>query len=187
MDAHHNVAYTAHNPQGDVLGVVGLGNIGYRIATKAYKAFDMRIIYHDPKRLPFEAHRYADLNELLAEAKCVVLAAPGGRKILDKEANSKLKKGTRVVNVARGSLIGDELLADALEKGDISAVGLDVYEQESRPDARLAKNRNATLTCQTAGGALETRVGFERLPMENVQAVLTGQAPLTPVNKHSMK
>lgn len=195
-DAHQNAQFTSRNPAGHVLGVVGLGNIGYRIAEKAYWALGMRIVYYDvvPKSPEMEAavggaRRCETLDQLLAEADCVVMAAPSqaGRKVLDREEIFKMKKGARLVNIARGSLVNEEAVADALEQGHLFAVGLDVHEKEPVPTPRLVKHRQAILTSHTAGGALETTMGFEKLAMQNVLAVLTGQEPLTPVNKHLLK
>ncbi|KAK8123988.1 Glyoxylate reductase 1 [Apiospora kogelbergensis] len=190
-DAHINAQFTARNPQGHVLGIVGLGNIGYRIAVKAFKAFDMRITYYDPfpksaaQESAIHATRCASMEELLAGADCVILAAPGGSgKLMTQERIAQMKQGSRLVNIARGSLVDEEAVAAALETGHLSAVGLDVFENEPRPNPKLASKRNATLTCHTAGGALETAMGFEGLSMKNVLAVLAGQPPLTPVNQH---
>ncbi|KAJ4424927.1 hypothetical protein N0V82_000431 [Gnomoniopsis sp. IMI 355080] len=195
MDAHINVQFSAHNPAGHTLGVIGLGHIGYKIATKAHAAFGMKIIYFDifPKSPAQEAaiaaRRCDSLDQLLAESDCVLVATPaqGGRKIIGREELKKMKVGSRLVNIARGSLVDEEGVADALESGHLFAVGLDVYENEPTPNPRLVKNRQATLTCHTAGGALETTMGFEKLAMQNVLAVLTGQEPLTPVNQHLLK
>lgn len=194
-DAHAHSQLTAHNPRGNIVGIIGLGNIGYTIATKAYKALGVKIVYYDPfpkspeQEAAIEARRAATLDEMLAEADCVVIAAPGagGKKIMDRETIAKMKKGSRLVNIARGSLVDEEAVADAMDSGHLFAVGLDVFENEPFPNPRLQKMRNATLTCHTAGGALETSIGFERLSMENARAVLTGQPALTPVNKHMMK
>lgn len=194
-DAHRNAPVGAHNPAGHTLGVIGLGNIGYRIAQKAYAAFGMKILYHDlfPKSAAQEAtiggaRRYEKLEDMLAVADCVVLAAPGGGgRILDRERIGQLKKGARVVNIARGNLIDEEALADALDEGRVYAVGLDVHEAEPVVSPRLARNVKASLTSHTAGGAFETTSGFEELSMRNVIAVLGGGEPLTPVNKHMIK
>ncbi|KAF4975686.1 hypothetical protein FZEAL_7576 [Fusarium zealandicum] len=194
-DAHAHTQLTAYNPRGHVLGMIGLGNIGYQIASKVYKALGMKIVYYDPFRKPAEqeaaidAKYYAALEDVLAIADCVVVAAPGagGKKVLGRQEIAKMKKGSRLVNIARGSLVDEESVADAMDSGHLFAVGLDVFEDEPRPNARLQKMRNATLTCHTAGGALDTSIGFERLAMENVMAVLEGKEPLTPVNKHLFK
>lgn len=199
LDAHLHAQFTARNPAGHTLGVVGLGSIGAKVAAKARAALGMAVVYHDvaPKSPEQEAaaggaRRCASLGELLAAADCTVVAAPGqqaGRGALlgREEIFGMMKRGARLVNVARGSLVDEEAVADALESGQLFAVGLDVFENEPEPHPRLVKNRQAMLTCHTAGGALETAIGFERLAMQNVLAVLTGQQPLTPVNKHLMK
>lgn len=194
LDAHINAQFTARNPQGHALGLVGLGNIGYRIAEKAHAALGMRILYYDPfpksaaQEAAVGATRCASLDALLAAADCVVLAAPGGSgKVINRESIAKMKQGARLVNIARGALVDEQAVVDALESGHLAAVGLDVFENEPHPHPKLASNRNATLTCHTAGGALETAMGFEGLSMKNVLAVLTGQPPLTPVNKHLIK
>lgn len=195
VDAHQNVQYMSRNPRGHTLGIIGLGNIGYRIAMKAYAAFGMEVIYFDvvskspEQEAAIAARRCETLDQLLAEADCVVLAAPaqGGKKVLDREQVFKMKRGSRLVNIARGSLVNEEAVADALEEGLLVAVGLDVHENEPIPNPRLVNNRQAILTSHTAGGTLETVIGFERLAMQNVQAVLMGQEPLTPVNKHLLK
>lgn len=195
IDAHANLQHTAHNPRGHIIGLVGLGNIGYMIATKAYKALGLKVFYYDPypksseQERAIEATCCASLDELLAVADCVVLAAPGtgGEKIIDREAVMKMKKGSRLVNIARGNLLDEEAVADALDSGHLSAVGLDVFESEPHPNPRLKKMRNASLTCHTAGGAVETVIGFERLALQNVLNVLSGGPPLTAVNKHFFK
>ncbi|KAF5653870.1 alcohol dehydrogenase [Fusarium sp. NRRL 25303] len=194
-DAHAHTQLTAFNPRGHTLGVIGLGNIGYQIALKTYKALGMRIAYYDPfpkspeQEAAIEATNYPKLEDMLAIADCIVIAAPGagGKKILGREEISKMKKGSRLVNVARGSLVDEEAVADAMDSGHLFAVGLDVFEDEPRPNPRLKKMRNATLTCHTAGGALDTSIGFERLAIENVIAVLEGRDAITPVNKYLFK
>ncbi|PSR73946.1 putative D-mandelate dehydrogenase [Coniella lustricola] len=199
-DAHLHAQFTARNPAGHTLGIVGLGHIGVRIAAKARAALAVRIVYYDPAPKAMlaatlaeqdaalgGARRCATLEEMLGAADCTVVAAPGqagGRQVLDRAMIYKMKKGARLVNIARGSLVDEEAVADALEEGHLFAVGLDVFEKEPVPNRRLAAHRQATLTCHTAGGALETAMGFETLAMQNVLAVLTGEEPLTAVNSH---
>lgn len=195
LDAHRNSPLTAHNPASHALGIIGLGNIGCKIATKAFHAFGMRILYNDlyPKspeqEAAIKARRYLDLDDLLAEADCIVIATPGGgaKKLIDAEKLRKMKRGARLVNIARGSLIDEDAVADALGSGQLAAVGLDVHADEPHVNPRLIASRNATLTCHTAGGAVETVIGFEALAMKNVLAVLRGEEPLTPVKEHMMK
>ena len=195
LDAHRNATMTAHNPRGHTLGVIGLGNIGYTIAQKAYAAFGMKIMYNDlfqkgsEKGKAIGATYYKDLGEMLAISYYVCIATPGagGKKLIDASVLKKFMKGSRLVNIARGQLLDEEAVADALESGQLHAAGLDVHENEPYVSPQLTKMRSVTLTCHSAGGAIETNVGFEALSMENVEKVLTGQKPLTPVNEHLMK
>jgi lactate dehydrogenase-like 2-hydroxyacid dehydrogenase len=192
LDAHKNATPTAHNPRGHTLGIIGLGNIGYTIAKKAYAAFGMKIAYYDlyPKSPEQEsaigATLYKSLDNLLEVSDCIVLATPGqgDRKLIDAACLMKFKPGSRLVNIARGSLVDADAVADAIESGHLFAAGLDVHEDEPNVNPRLLKLQNVTLTCHNAGGAVETNIGFEALAMQNIEKVLTGQEPLTPVNKH---
>ncbi|ESZ90410.1 hypothetical protein SBOR_9198 [Sclerotinia borealis F-4128] len=195
QDCHTNAAVVSHNPRGHTLGVVGLGNIGYNIACKAYLAFGMKILYYDvvqkspSQEADIEAQFFPNLNEMLALSDCVVLATPAspdGSKFLDQQRLTKFKEGSRFVNIARGVLVDENALADAVQSGKLVGVGLDVHEHEPRVNDRLKASRNVTLTSHNAGGTLETHIGFEELSMKNIDAVLKGKEALTPVNKHLM-
>lgn len=193
LDAHKYATMTAHNPRGQKLGIIGLGNIGYAIAQKAFAAFGMEIHYHDlyQKSQKLEdavgATFHQSLEELLGISDCIVLATPfSGETLIEASTLQKFKKGSRLVNIARGGLVDEAALVSALESGHIFAAGLDVHANEPHVHPDLVKNRQVNLTCHNAGGAIETNYGFERLAMENVQAVLRGKGPLTPVNRHLM-
>ncbi|EDN96554.1 hypothetical protein SS1G_01480 [Sclerotinia sclerotiorum 1980 UF-70] len=196
QDCHTNAAIMSHNPRGHTLGIVGLGNIGYNIARKAHLAFGMKILYYDIVRKPsfqeadIGAQFFTNIDEMLALSDCVVLATPAspdGKKFLDRQRLSKFKEKSRFVNIARGVLVDEEALADAVQSGKLVGVGLDVHEHEPRVNERLKASRNVTLTSHNAGGTLETHIGFEELSMKNIDAVLKGKAPLTPVNKHLLR
>lgn len=194
QEAHKNTQLTAWNPRGRTLGMIGLGNIGYTIAQKAYRAFGMKILYHDPYRKSteqenaIEATYCASNEEMVAQADCVVLAMPfGGREIIDAALLSHFRDGSRFVNIARGKLVDEEAVIVALESGKLHAVGLDVQYNEPHVHPKMATMRNVALTCHTAGGAMDTVLGFERLAMENCERVILGQEPLTAVNKHLIK
>ncbi|KAG9738697.1 hypothetical protein KCU73_g9670, partial [Aureobasidium melanogenum] len=194
LDAHANATTTAHNPRDHILGIIGLGNIGYTIAQKAFAGFGMKIHYYDVARKSRQQEEavnatYVDsLESLLGTSDCVLLAAPfGGRKIIDAERLAMFKQGSRFVNIARGSLVDEDALVQALKTGRIFATGLDVFEKEPAIHAELRAMRNVTLTCPNAGGAIETNYGFKSLAMENVEALLLTGKALTPVNAHLMK
>ncbi|GAM42063.1 hypothetical protein TCE0_043r15696 [Talaromyces pinophilus] len=194
QEAHKHTQLTAWNPRGRTLGLIGLGNIGYTIAQKAYRAFGMKILYYDPFRKSaeleqaIEATYCASNEELVAQVDCVVLAMPfGGKEIIDATLLSHFRDGSRFVNIARGKLVDEEAVIAALESGKLHAVGLDVQYNEPHVHPKMAAMRNVALTCHTAGGAMDTVLGFERLAMENCERVILGQEPLTAVNKHLIK
>ncbi|KAI4286187.1 MAG: hypothetical protein L6R38_000083 [Xanthoria sp. 2 TBL-2021] len=194
--AHHDLPATSYNPRGHTLGIVGLGNIGYAIALKAYAAFGMKILYHDIVRKRPEqedvvqAEFHPDVGSMLRKTDCLLLATPstlGGRPFLTSEVIAQLPRGSRFVNIARGSLVDEDALADALESGHLAAAGLDVHASEPHVNKRMVNMLNVTMTCHTGGGAVETKTGFEQLAMENVERVLNGMEALTPVNGHLIK
>lgn len=124
---------------------------------------------------------------MLTQTDCLVLATPStfsGRPFLTADVISLLPRGARFVNIARGSLVDEDALANALEEGHLAAAALDVHAHEPRVCERFARMDNVLLTSHTGGGVVETRHGFERLAMENVERVLLGMEALTPVNKH---
>lgn len=177
----------------------------------------MRVHYFDVARKPAALERdlgatfHPTLRSLLGASDCVVLCAPGtsGPALVGREElTAWLKPGARLVNVARGSLVDEGALADALESGRVSAAALDVHADEPRVSRRLLKFAGTEiasagaqggrmsgdgsgkavnpgrvlLTCHNAGGTVETHIGFEELAMRNILAVLGGQEPITPVN-----
>lgn len=220
--AHQRMTAHSHNPRGNALGLIGLGRIGQLIARKLGHpdTFGMKIHYYDVRRQPEDVERalgatyHPTLKDLLAASDCAVLctpASPDGKPLLRAESFSWFRPGSRFVNIARGSLVDEEALADALESGRLSAAGLDVYAAEPRISPRLvqlagvgqlarpgaqggrldekalggaANPATVLLTCHNAGGTVETHIGFEELAMRNIMAVLGGEAAITPVNLH---
>jgi lactate dehydrogenase-like 2-hydroxyacid dehydrogenase len=194
QDAMSNIAAVTHNPNGSVLGVVGLGKIGYRVAQKA-RALEMKVGYYDVVRMDDRAEEVgacwcASLEELLGKSDCVVLATPFNGDVLlaDKEFGW-FKPGARLVNVARGKLVDEDALVRALDEGRLSAVGLDVHASEPNVNQELAGRRNVMMLSHTAGASVESHVGFERMGMENLLGWLEkGEEGLvSPVNLQWLK
>lgn len=189
-DAHYNLPVRSHNPAGHTLGIIGLGDIGFAIAKKVQAALSMKILYNDLARKERQEQEisttfYPDLKTMLSESDCVLIATPfAGKQLVTADLLKHFKPGSRLVNIARGSLVDEDALADAIEEGRLTAVGMDVHAKEPTSNERLAKNWNVTMTSHNGGGAFETILGFERLAMENVDAVLNGREPLTAVNAH---
>lgn len=194
LDAHTNSPLTARNPSTQILGIIGLGQIGYTIARKVHAAFGMKILYHDiirkEQRVEKEvgAEYVSSLEEMLGRVDCVVVATPfAGRVLMDREMFGKMKRGSRFVNVARGGLVDEEALVEAVESGRLSGVGMDVHANEPFVHPRLAGNSRVMMMSHNAGGTVDTHVGFERLAMENIEGFLVRGRALTPVNAHLIR
>ncbi|KAI3542734.1 D-isomer specific 2-hydroxyacid dehydrogenase [Colletotrichum filicis] len=171
-DCHARATAASHTLRGHVLGLVGMGNIGQQIAQRLGVGFGMKVHYFDVVRkdpvtveAKFGATFHETMESLLRVSDCVVLCTPAGGKVITAESLAWIKPGSRFVNIARGSLVDEEALADALESGQIGTVALDVHADEPRPHPRLLKmaGTKATLTCHNAGGTVETHKGFEEL------------------------
>ncbi|KAI4591714.1 hypothetical protein KJ359_012689 [Pestalotiopsis sp. 9143b] len=194
---HERATGRSRNLRSQTLGLVGLGNIGQQVARRMGPGFGMDVVYYDVERKPADleerlgARFCGSLEELCRASDCVVLCAPsgGGGALIDEKSLAWFETGSRLVNVARGSLVDEEALADALEEGHLSSVALDVHADEPRVHERLRafSGDRALLTCHNAGGTVETHFGFEELAMRNIIAVLSGKQPITPVNLQWLK
>ena len=151
------------------LGLVGLGRIGQEVAARAH-AFEMKVIAHDP----FIAAELAaslgvelvSLDDLCGRADYISLhlpALPSTRHIFNADRLAKCKKGVRIINTARGELIDETALADAIERGHVGGAGLDVFEQEPPADWRLASLPQVVATPHIAASTREAQeqVGTE--------------------------
>lgn len=176
------------------LGILGMGRIGQGIARRA-SGFGMRVLYHNRSRLPDAVERecraqYVDFDALLSQADHVVLVLPYSPQVhhlIDAAALAKMKPDATLTNIARGGLVDEDALADALAGGRLAAAGLDVYEGEPAVNPRLLALRNVVLTPHIASGSLATRRAMVSLAVDNLIAALgfgpdAGRPP-TPVNK----
>ena len=135
------------------LGILGLGRIGSEIASRA-QAFGMRVLAHDPYLAPARAEEMGvellDLDAVFAEADFITVHMPlteGTRNLIDKAALAKMRKGVRIFNCARGGIINQEDLVEAIQSGRVAYAGLDVYEKEPLPGkSELRGMQNLVLT-----------------------------------------
>jgi D-3-phosphoglycerate dehydrogenase len=155
--------------QGKRLGVVGFGRIGREVAARA-RAFGMETVAFDPFVAPAVAESLhttlLSLEELIATSDYITLHSvltPETKHLIGKVSLAKCKKGVRIVNAARGELIDDEALLDALEDGRVAAAGLDVYAQEPPVDWRVAKHPRVTAMPHVGASTKEAqeRVGTD--------------------------
>ncbi|KAK2617012.1 hypothetical protein QQS21_000103 [Conoideocrella luteorostrata] len=198
-DCHLNSPSQCHNLRNHVLGIIGFGNIGQRIATRCYLGFGMKIHYFDVERkadsveASVKATFHDSLESLLETADCAILCTPasfGGATTINASTLGHFRHGGRFVNIARGALVNEDDLVEALKSGKLSAVALDVYANEPHVHEglrRFAAEGRAMLTCHNAGGTWETHSGFEELCMRNVMAVLGGGEALSAVNLGHLK
>ncbi|MEU6217746.1 NAD(P)-dependent oxidoreductase [Streptomyces sp. NPDC047022] len=171
---------------GKTLGIVGLGHIGEEVARRAL-AFDMTILYAGPSRLDEETEarlggaRHVGLEELLRTSDYVTLHAPltdATRHLLDAGRLALMKPTAFVINTARGALIDQDALADALEKGTLAGAGIDVFDPEPPTAAlRLLKAPNVVLSPHVAGVTRETLVRIALAAVQNAADFVAGGEP----------
>lgn len=174
--------------QGKRLGIVGLGGIGKWVAQRA-RAFGMEIAYHQRNPAPPEVEQALGaerlpLDELLAGADVVSLhcpLTPETRHLIGAEQLAAMKPTAVLINTARGPIVDEAALAEALAEGRIAAAGLDVYEREPQVEPRLLGLDNVVLTPHLGSATVETRTAMAELAARNAISVLAGQGPLTPV------
>jgi glyoxylate reductase len=174
--------------RGKLLGIVGLGGIGRRVADRA-RAFGMEIAYHSrgPAPAEVEAELGAErlsLDELLARADVVSLhcpLTPETHHLIGAPELAAMKPGAVLVNAARGPIVDERALAEALASGEIAAAGLDVYEQEPQVEPELLGLENVVLAPHLGSATVETRTAMAELAARNAISVLRGEGPLTPV------
>jgi glyoxylate reductase len=174
--------------RGKLLGIVGLGGIGRRVAERA-RAFGMEIAYHSRRAAPaevvaeLEAERLP-LEQLLARSDVLSLhcpLTPETHHLIGAAELGAMKPSAVLVNAARGPVVDERALAAALAAGEIAAAGLDVYEQEPQVEPALLELENVVLSPHLGSATVETRTAMAELAGRNAISVLRGEGPLTPV------
>ena len=173
---------------GTTLGIVGFGRIGRAVARRA-RGFNMRVLYHDAVRADAAVERElsataTDLETLLREADFVTLhtnLTPETRHLIGERTLRLMRKSAIVVNAARGPIVDEAALAQALREGWIAGAGLDVFEEEPRIHPDLLPLQNVVLAPHIASASRDTRIAMATLAVRNCVAVLEGKAPITPV------
>jgi lactate dehydrogenase-like 2-hydroxyacid dehydrogenase len=170
--------------RGRTMGILGLGRIGKEIAKRA-RAFGVDVVYHGRK--PQDDAPYLYYPTLLSMAKAcdiLLVAAPGGAatsKIVDREILEALGPNGVLVNIARGSLVDEAALIEALATGKILAAGLDVFENEPHVPPELIALDNVVLLPHVGSASVPTRQAMADLVVANLVSWMDGKGPLTPV------
>ncbi|HUP30699.1 MAG TPA: D-glycerate dehydrogenase [Usitatibacter sp.] len=171
------------------LGIIGMGRIGQAIARRAL-GFDMRVLYHNRSRLPEADEKrlnasYADRDTLLAQSDFVVVMAPyspATHHLIGATEIAKMKKTAILVNSARGGVVDDAALVEALRAKRIAGAGLDVFEGEPKLDPGFLALTNVVMTPHIGSASRATRIVMCNTAAANLTAVLEGRDPPNPVN-----
>lgn len=169
---------------GKTCGIIGLGRIGKAIARRCHHGFGMEILYHT--RTPAEPGlpaRAVSLAQAMA-ADVVVIAVPGGaqtRHLINAETLAHMKPGGILINIARGDVVDEAALVTALQSGQITGAGLDVYENEPKIHPALLAMENVTLLPHLGTAALEVRTAMGLMAVDNLIAFAENRPLPNPV------
>ncbi|MGG5257860.1 2-hydroxyacid dehydrogenase [Phycicoccus avicenniae] len=174
--------------QGKVIGIVGPGAIGLATARRA-RAFGMSVLLWgrsepDPAAVAALEAEVVGFEELLERSDVMSVHVPlsaATRHLVDAEALARMKPGSFLVNTARGPVVDEAALVDALESGHLAGAGLDVFEEEPRVHPGLLAREDVALLPHIGSATIETRTAMAGLAADNVLAVLGGRGPITPV------
>lgn len=169
---------------GKQLAVIGAGRIGRDVARRA-AAFDMRVVFGG--RTPggdVDGHPVVSIDDALRTSDVVsvhVPLRPDTRQLIDRRALGLMKPTAYLINTARGAVVDEAAVAEALAERRIAGAALDVFEREPEVHSRLLTLENVVLLPHLGSATVETRTAMAELAARNVAAVLSGQAPLTPL------
>jgi phosphoglycerate dehydrogenase-like enzyme len=167
------------------VGLVGLGNVGSTVARRL-EGFGSRILFTDAVQRNQAGVTQVDVDTLLRESDIVCIHAPldiDTRGLVDEKALGKMKRGAFLINAARGPIVEEKALVDALRAGHLGGAGLDVFELEPLPvDSPLRTLENVILSPHIGGATVEADVRLDEMVGENLLRVLDGQPPLHVVN-----
>lgn len=179
---------------GKTLGIIGMGNIGQGVARRAH-GFDMKIIYNTRTRLPEQKEKelgltYMSLEEVIKNSDFLSLNLsynPATHHMISAKELASMKPTAYLINAARGPLVDEQTLLEALQNKEIAGAALDVYEFEPQVTKGLEKLDNVILSPHIGNATVETRDAMAEIAAKNIIAVLNGQEALTCVNKQFLK
>jgi glyoxylate/hydroxypyruvate/2-ketogluconate reductase len=186
--------FTGPDVHGSTLGVLGMGRIGQAIARRGHFGFGMNVLYHNRSRLPGDIEsqlqaRHVDLPTLLRESDHIVVVVPysaASHHLIGAAELAQMKPTATLTNIARGGVIDDAALAEALAAGQLAAAGLDVFEGEPEVHPGLLAVDNVVLTPHIGSASTATRRAMFQTACDNLLAALgLGPAagrPPNPIN-----
>jgi len=177
--------YVGTDLQDKTLGIFGMGRIGSALAKRA-KSFDMKIIYHNRNKVSKTKEKtlgvkYVSFKKLLAQSDIISIHVPHSKQtdqLFDKKIFRKMKNSSFLVNTARGKIISENDLTEALKSKIIAGAGLDVFESEPiGKNHPLTKIDNVVLAPHIGSSTKETRSKMAKLTIENLQLGIVGKKP----------
>ncbi|MGB7317413.1 MAG: D-glycerate dehydrogenase [Planktotalea sp.] len=170
---------------GKHVGIVGMGRIGQAIARRCHFGFGMRVSYFNrsAKTLDFPAQQLETLVALAGSVDVLVIAVPGGstRHLIDSDILNAMQPHAHLINIARGEVVAQSALIEALKAGKIGGAGLDVYEFEPTVPKALKQLNNVTLLPHLGTATLEVRIGMGHMALDNALAFKQGKMLPNPV------
>jgi lactate dehydrogenase-like 2-hydroxyacid dehydrogenase len=171
---------------GKVIGLIGMGRIARAVARRAHHGFGMRVIFHDPyppspaEAAALGAEPRRSLDEVLEEADFVSLHCPATaetRHLMNRERLAQMRRSAFLINTARGDVVDEAALVQALSDGTIAGAGLDVFEKEPQVSPELLSMENVVLLPHLGSATTETRIAMGLRAVENLRLFFSG-APL---------
>lgn len=181
--------FLGRDVHGKTLGIIGCGEIGGAVARRA-KGFHMQVLYYQRNRLSEEEETYLQvvytpLTDLVKNSDFITLHLPlneDSRNLIGKEELAMMKKTAFLINTARGKVVDDKALVEALRNGEIAGAALDVYEDEPQLTKGMTELDNLILMPHIGSASIETRDRMAVLTAENVVDALAGKRPRSAVN-----
>lgn len=164
------------------LGLIGYGQIAKAVEKRAV-GFGLKVIHN--RTTPDDNPQYRSLKELLGESDIVAIHVPHTKNthhLINQQTLSQMKPGAIIINVARGKVVDEEALVEALKSGHLGGAGLDVFENEPNVNSELCQLTKVILAPHIAGSTVEDRRRGRLQAAENVALFLSGQPTLTPLN-----
>lgn len=176
-----------HEPEGKTLGILGMGGIGTAVARRA-QPFGLHLQYHNRSCVPEQKNitgaKYVSFEELLRTSDIISVHLPlnaSTHGLISHEEFAIMKDGVVLVNTARGPIVNEDALYEALQSGKVWGAGLDVHEHEPKIHPGLIENENCVLLPHVGTATMETQRKMEALVIENVKSALKWGCLLTPV------
>lgn len=169
------------------VGIIGMGRIGKAIAERCHYGFGMEVVFHNRSQIAdpgLPAKQLADAHAVAKAADIIVVAVPGGGEthhLIGAEFFAAMNPHAVFINIARGDVVDEAALIEALKTHEIAGAGLDVYEFEPKVPAELIKMENTVLLPHLGTAALEVREAMGMMALENLCAMFDGKSPPNPV------